>query len=625
MAGAEVSPKGGFIAVLQPGQGRRVGVIYPLGGGDSTVIRAPENARIIDIDWGSENALLVTISQTESMPTSKGLKTYDFHRMLTVDPDNGETHWMMRGDRSIAYNTKLTDIVALMPDDPEHILMQAPWYDVATRRQFTRVKKSTGEFVLTTQRVDLENGRSRRMEQGDKDTINFITDASGDLLARVDHDARQESYQILAPDGHGWRAVYSDDDASVSPFIQIAPSIQPGALTVLGWHDGQRRLLTIELQSGAASPLPGTPAGVDINRMIVDPFTNRMIGYEYIDDGHEEVFLDERLKGVAASLRQALPGQTVHITSWNRARTMFSLTTTGPENPGTLYLYDAEDQTLSPLGEFYPGLEKSDIGQVQTISYQAPDGLPIEAFLTLPPGTTKEDGPFPFVILPHGGPEARDWNGFHWMAQFIASRGYAVLQPNFRGSSGYGRAFRDAGFGEFGGKMIDDIAAGLDTLIETGVADPERVCTAGASYGGYAALMTALRRPDKVDCVISINGLADPGEVFAQSLETGGRHSRVLSYWSRYIGSRFDEARMREMSPVARADEIRAPVLLLHGEEDTIVPLSQAVRMQNVLEQAGEDVRLVSLPGENHHLHNASSRLTILREMESFLARHAGE
>ena len=223
----------------------------------------------------------------------------------------------------------------------------------------------------------------------------------------------------------------------------------------------------------------------------------------------------------------------------------------------------------------------------------------ILAYLTLPPGKTRADGPFRIVLMPHGGPEARDDASDDWLAQAVACAGYAVLQPNFRGSAGYGSDFRDAGYGEFGGKMVLDVIDGATKLIEEGIGASDGHCAMGWSYGGYSALMTALLDADRTKCAISINGVTDPFEL----IYTG---PVSLAYWEQYLGDIYKTPKDQKsaITPRDRVSEYRAPLLLIHGKEDTTVTYYQS----SMFARSAPRAELVAIEGDDHGLFNSASR-----------------
>jgi dipeptidyl aminopeptidase/acylaminoacyl peptidase len=228
------------------------------------------------------------------------------------------------------------------------------------------------------------------------------------------------------------------------------------------------------------------------------------------------------------------------------------------------------------------------------------------------------------VLLVHGGPHARDDFTFNWWASFLASRGYAVLQVNYRGSTGYGYDWFNAGRGGWGdGVMQTDVEDGADALVKNGIVDPARICIVGASYGGYAALAGATVTPASYACAISVNGVSDPERMLDDAKNNlYGRKGMMADWWSRSMG---DEKHLRKVSPKVQAGKARAPILLIHGNEDTVVPVEQSRRMNDTLRGEKKNVRYVELTGDDHWLSSASMRTQMLSEIEKFLAENIGK
>jgi dipeptidyl aminopeptidase/acylaminoacyl peptidase len=286
-----------------------------------------------------------------------------------------------------------------------------------------------------------------------------------------------------------------------------------------------------------------------------------------------------------------------------------------PQHPDTYWLYDTKTHQLKVLAGAYPTLQPTDLGAMKPYPYKARDGLDIHAYLTLPPGKAAHN--LPVVIFPHGGPEERDSIEFDWWAQFMASRGYAVLQPNFRGSAGYGWKFQSAGFTQWGRAMQDDVTDGVKKLIADGIADPKRICIVGASYGGYAALAGATFTPDLYACAVSVAGVSNLIDL--QNSVSG------MAYWTTRIGDVDKDAdALKAESPTLHADQVRAPILLMHGEKDVTVPIDQSTQERDALKKAGKDVSFVSIDGDDHYLNLASTRIRVLTEIATFLDAHIG-
>jgi len=327
------------------------------------------------------------------------------------------------------------------------------------------------------------------------------------------------------------------------------------------------------------------------------------------------------MQALQYELEGAFPGTSIHAVSWDRARNYLVVRVDGHRQPPVYYLMARAIHKFSMIAITYPDLGDADFGEVKPYPYKARDGLDIPAYLTLPPGKSPKN--LPVVIMPHGGPWARDRMDFQWDAQFLANRGYAVLQPNFRGSSGYGRKFERAGYGEWGLTMQDDITDGVHKLIVDGIADPKRICIFGESYGGYAALAGAAFTPDLYACAASWAGISDLSVHLA---DIGARNdSAEMSALDRYVGSRFQDAsKLDAASPAEHADRVKCPVLLMHGALDTTVRINQSEIMQSALERAGKHVEFIRFDNETHYMETADTRIRVLKELEKFLKENIG-
>jgi dipeptidyl aminopeptidase/acylaminoacyl peptidase len=256
---------------------------------------------------------------------------------------------------------------------------------------------------------------------------------------------------------------------------------------------------------------------------------------------------------------------------------------------------------------------------VRAIAFKARDGLDLTGYLTIPRGRAAKA--LPLVVLPHGGPAERDTPGFDWWAQGLASRGYAVLQVNYRGSEGLGWGLLSAGFGQWGRKMQTDLSDGVRYLVGQGYVDPARVCIVGGSYGGYAALAGASLDTGVYRCAASVAGVADPAKMVSWDLskESHSGAAATRRYWTRYMGA---ADTLDQISPVKHIDKITIPILLVHGKDDTVVSYDQSVMMADALRRAGKPVEFVTLPGEDHWLSRGATRLEMLKAVTAFLEKN---
>lgn len=287
----------------------------------------------------------------------------------------------------------------------------------------------------------------------------------------------------------------------------------------------------------------------------------------------------------------------------------------GDRSPGTFYRFSRSDRSLAEIGPVRPDLEGRALGAVKPIVVTASDGAKIPAYLTLPPGSSGKN--LPAVVLPHGGPSARDEWGFDWLPQFLAARGYAVIQPNYRGSDGYGDAWL-AQNGFKGWKTsIGDVTASARYLVSQGIADPQRLAIVGWSYGGYAALQSAAMEPDLYKAVVAIAPVTD---LAMTKKEAEGFSNRDIV--QQFVG---DGPHITEGSPLQIANRIKAPVLLAHGDMDANVGVRQSDRMLEALKANGTQAELLRFAGLDHQLDDSQARIQLLTSMGQLLQRTIGQ
>lgn len=332
-------------------------------------------------------------------------------------------------------------------------------------------------------------------------------------------------------------------------------------------------------------------------------------------------FLDPRMKAIWPAYRNAFKGQQVSLTSWTPDFSKLVLFVSGTSSAGGYYLADTIAKRVDPIGSAYPKVAAADVSTIRVVRYTAADGLEIEGVLTLPKG--KPEASLPLVVLPHGGPRAKDDATFDWWAQAIASRGYAVLQPNFRGSTGYGTAFKEAGYGEWGAKMQTDLSDGVAHLARQGIIDPKRVCVVGASYGGYAALAGVTLQKGVYRCAVSVAGVSDLGKMMTDdTLRYGERSTRVRDMKRLFGTETVTDSKLEARSPAAQATKADAPVLLIHGKDDVVVPFAHSQRMASALKSANKPYEFVVLDGEDHWLSTSATRLQMLSAAVTFLEKN---
>jgi dipeptidyl aminopeptidase/acylaminoacyl peptidase len=317
-------------------------------------------------------------------------------------------------------------------------------------------------------------------------------------------------------------------------------------------------------------------------------------------------------------LLKAFPGQMVDILDHSRDGNTLLFYAWSDRNPGAYYLLHRQNNQVQLVNELMPWIKPDSMSSTRPIEFRGADGLKLFGFFTAPNGRT---GPLPMIVMPHGGPHGvYDAWGYDADAQFLASRGYGVLQVNFRGSGGRGDKFERLGYRQWGGKMMDDIADGVRWAIDSKLADPARICTYGASFGGYAAMMSPIRNPGMYKCAIGYVGVYDLQVMHSEGDINDTRIGR--SYLDRVIGT--DPVELAANSPAKNVQKIQIPVLLVQGTLDRRVPMDQFNALKKALEKSGVPVQTMVVKGEGHGFYDPANRAELYRTMETFLDKHIG-
>ena len=555
-------------------------------------------ATVSGIEWANEDRLLVWVI-VDKLPNGKptgldydwGFYKIPIQRILAVNTDGSQPVILFSGQKSITRRLfNLARVVDMMRDDPRHILMQL-W------------DPSRGAEALYL--VDIYSGEAVRFEVGASDTYGWLTQ-NGAPVVRYDSNPRgtMVTINVRAPGETKWRVyrkVRRNELEKLAELEFIAPTPETGVLLMLAQEPESDMPVLRRFDTNAMEA--GEVVAHDTDHPIETVFVDEAFNAVSIGVGDDLVrhkFLDRTLAAHARGVNTYL-GQEVSVRPYDiskdHKRLIFYVS--GPRQPGAFWLYDMGRAKLEMLGEQRPWLKLARLAPMKALAVKARDGVALTAYLTTPIGGTK--APLPLVVLPHGGPEVRDRLDFDELVQTFAARGWLVLQPNFRGSGGYGRAFADLGRHHWGDRMQDDVEDCVAQVVASGLADPARIAICGASYGGYAALMGGMRRPDLYKAVVSIAGVTDLPEILTFSHNEDGADSPAYAYWRKTIGDpKADKAMLEAASPTRHADAFRAPVLLLHGTEDKIVPIKQSRLMDKALKAAGKTCDLVEIKGASH-------------------------
>lgn len=551
--------------------------------------------------WADDDTLLMTVSSARSGSALTGMRSAEFARTVALDAiPRGQQRVLLMDDRHRQVVTGAR-LLAWHTDTPRSVVMSTWDYSLDSG------------WIHSVYSVDTRSGAAKVLEAGNQFTEQWVVDSHGSTLARSDWNPATRDYGVFAKQGLGWREIFqrNDDEVELVGLSERDASL----MAIVPGKSGRRELWALPLDGSASRVVLADP-DFDVMEVTRDEFTGAATAAVLGGPVRKVHWLDPQAETWNNSIARAFPGRNVEISGHSADAKRFIARVESPSSAPAYYFIDLTSHRADIVGEEYPELANVQLGQVKSISYAARDGTQIPAYLTTPPDSTGKN--LPLVVLPHGGPEARDYFAFDWLSQFIALQGYAVLQPQFRGSTGFGEAFRKAGYGQWGHLMQDDVTDGVKALIGQGVADPRRVCIVGASYGGYAALAGAAFTPELYVCAVSINGVSDLPAMLGYENDHAGEKSSAVAYWREHIGSAFDP-KVMDASPVRAAEHVQARVLLLDSSDDTVVPPAQSQEMARALQRSGKQVSLVTLPGEDHWLSTTTVRVQTLKQLETFL------
>jgi len=461
--------------------------------------------------------------------------------------------------------------------------------------------------------VDLDSGREKLVRLGSLSSRGWLVDEAGEVVAQEEYDERAQRWAVsIRRDGKMQEMAGGHEAIDVPELLGFGPDAD--TLLMQRIENGESTWRLLSLKDGTlGAPMAEHKA---LDSPIEDGRSYRMIGGVYVDDAAHYVFFDPVLQRRWDAIVRAFPQERLRFVSAAADFMKIAVRVDGPVDGYVYELVDMNRHAADEIGAVYAGVKLP--LEVRRITYPAGDGLQIPAYLTLPRGRPATN--LALVVLPHGGPAARDTADFDWWSQALADQGYAVLRPNYRGSR-LGQSFMEAGFGQWGRKMQTDLSDGVRYLVAQGMVDPARVCIVGASYGGYAALAGVTLDPGVYRCAISVAGLSDLKRMLQWVDEDHMSRANIAQrYWDRFMGvTGPDDTSLDAISPIKHLDAISVPVLLIHGKDDTVVPYEQSDLMYDALRRAKKPVNLVTLKHEDHWLSRSETRLQMLQASVDFL------
>jgi dipeptidyl aminopeptidase/acylaminoacyl peptidase len=581
-----LAPGGGHLAWLEPWERRLNVMVEDLATGRVTRVTSATDRDVAGFYWASDERLVFLRDQG-------GDENY---RLYAVGRDGSQPLELT------PYPGVKCDLVDDLEDEPDEILFQM------NRRQAE---------VFDAYRVDVNTGELRLVGENPGNIQHWITDHDGRLLGAVTTDGVHTSILHRAREADPWRTVATYDfKESARPLLFTFDGTGMYVASNLGRD--RAALCEYDLAGGRERRVVFEHPEVDVAHALYSRKRRRLTGAAFETDRLELHFFDELRRGLQELVDSRLPGRVNQLVSHSRDETTFVVHSGSDRTMGEYWLLDTGSRGLTKLFELSPWLPESEMAEMRPIRYTSRDGLTIRGYLTVPAGVPARG--LPLVVHPHGGPWARDSWGFDPEVQFLASRGFAVLQMNFRGSTGFGRRFLESSFGQWGLAMQDDVTDGVRWAIEQGIADPRRVAIYGGSYGGYATLAGLTGTPELYACGISYVGVSNLFTWFAA----------IPPYWKPYLEMMHemvghperDAARLRRTSPLFHADRIRVPLLVAQGANDPRVRKEESDQIVQALRERGVDVEYIVKDDEGHGFSNEENRFEFYRAMERFLREH---
>lgn len=563
------------------------------------------------VQWVNDQRLIIGVAVADAAYGLGGTTRWTQTRLLAVNRDGSElkTDLVMPSNdiRDLRREDapQLQDrVIGSIPGDSRSVLIALD------------LKMTTYPDVY---KLDVYTGRRELIEGSIYGIRHWMADRRG--VVRLGMAVEGTMVHILVkPVGQDrWLTLKKYDALREPPMVPLGFDEDPNTLFVEQPLEGRTAVYSINLAAPHLPPaLRASHASYDIEGgLIYSSWLKQVVGVQYHADVSENIYWNPEAKQLQAGIDLALSGRMNEIQDSSRNGRRHIVVSSHATQPPQWYLYDEDLNRLTLMVDAYPKLVPTELVAPMPVRLKARDGTVLHGYVTRPAHAQQ---PGPLIVLPHGGPASRDVLDFDYWTQFLVSRGWTVLQVNFRGSSGYGEKFVQAGFKRWGLEMQDDLTDAARYAIGQGIADPERICIVGGSYGGYAALMGVVKTPELFRCAVSFAGVSDLRSLLEERRQflgyELGAERQLGSLWS-------DRDRLKATSPVNHADRIRTPLLIVHGAEDRVVPVEQSREMVEALRTAGfKHMRYVELPNGDHYLGRQEDRLTFFREMERFLATH---
>jgi dipeptidyl aminopeptidase/acylaminoacyl peptidase len=547
--------------------------------------------------WGNNETLLLAAQFTRQLNSEKVHHT----QLLAIDLDAEEP--IQR--RLINSNTVLNrrhrsqhedNVVDFLPDDPAHILIALD------------AKNANLPSVF---KLNINTAKANKVENRKLKIRQWMTDQQGlvRLGRSLNYKTGEAELFVRKGNNQDWQSLFKYNSLDAPPINALGFDKNPNILYYNKYENDKKAVFKVDLSTDIHK-LVFADKDYDVDgSLIYSKRSRKVIGIHHI---RGNIYWDESRKSLQQRLDAARPKTENYLVDFSNDEYVYIFYSENDYTPGAYFLANRKTGKVNRLMTQYPALKKANLTEHQLVEYKASDGTMIEGYLTLPKGIKE---PTATILFPHGGPGARDSSGFDYWTSFFVSRGYAVFRPNFRGSSGYGYQFARSQMKSWGLLMQDDLTDAAKWLVTEKIADPQRMCIVGASYGGYAAAMAAVKTPDLFKCAVSFAGVSDLRNIVFKS-----RYYTNKKFIENQIGKNVDDLEAR--SPFYQAKRINIPILLLHGDNDSVVNVRQSREFFDKLEDLDKSVEYIEFENGDHHLSMQHNRHAAFKAMNSFLKQH---
>ncbi len=599
----KISPDGKHLAALINDNGLKRLVFLETDGYKITfALTSNRDSQPDDYYWVNNERVIIQVARTRGSlekPFSAG-ELY----AVNYDGRKGKMIFGYRSKGGMVLSADAGFIVDLLKDDKRHVLIR------------TQTLSRKTDVLPKIVKLNVYNGKTKRVKSAPIPYTQFLIDHNGQprFAAGIDKNSHTKLFYSEGK-GKKWQPFNTDVQGE---FIPVAFSTDNNSVYALKSEAGETQGLykydlktqqeTLLYRSNIADPThPMQSTLGDVYGIRIDEDYPK---YIYLNDNNQEAKLHR-------ALYNAFKGDNVTITSKTADGKQIVVHTYGDKNPGSFYLFNTQTMQAKFLFSARPWIKAQDMAAMEPFRIKTPDGLILNGYITLPNNKAKN---LPTVILPHGGPHARDYWSYQPQVQMLANAGYAVIQVNFRGSTGYGKRFMEAGYGNWGSKIQDDILLATKYAIQQGISDKNRICIFGASFGGYSALQSAINQPDLYKCAIGYAGVYDLPLLYKEGDITAIKWGDA--YLDKTLGT--DVAAQKAQSPVYNVDKLKAPVLLIHGEDDERAPIEHALRLRAALDKKGHPYQWLVKDKEGHGFYNEANILEANNAILSFLDKYIG-